>query len=408
MKIGLIKEGKVPCDERVLFTPFQCKELMVKYPKVKIVVQRSTIRRIKDKEYAKHGIELVDSVDDCDLLLGIKEVPVDQLVPKKTYFFFSHTTKKQKHNRELLRTLLAKNISLIDYECLLSGSGCRLLGFGRYAGIVGCYNTLYAYGQRTGSYDLKRAYKCADRSEMEAELGKVKLPANYKIVMTGEGRVANGVLEILEKLAIKRVDIEDFVYETFDEPVFAQLTYCYYNKRKDGEEFSLREFFSEPTQFESNFMIYARVADMYISCHTWHPKSPFIFTRSDAKRSDFKIKIVGDISCDIDGPIASTLRLSSIAQPLYGYDPQLESETDFNAENAITVMSIDNLPCELPRDASEDFGRQFMHKVLPYLLDKHDEECVIHRATVCKNGKLNRLYEYLSDFLYNDLNIIRV
>ena len=398
MKLGIILEGKIPKEERVLLTPQQCKEIKQNYPQIRLVVQRSRVRRFKDEEYAECGIELVDNVDDCDVLLGVKEVPTQELIKNKIYFFFSHTIKQQPHNRDLLRTLLAKNITMIDYECLTNNLGFRLIGFGRYAGIVGCYNTFYAYGKRMKSFNLKRAYECKDRAEMESELTKVKLPNDFRLVMTGDGRVANGVLEIISTLQLKRVNVTQFLSEsTFNEPVFVQLTCEDYNKRIDGEKFSLKEFFADPTPYESTFMLYACKADMYISSHYWNSKSPFIFTRSDAKSKEFKIKVIGDISCDINGPVASTLRPSTIEEPMYGYDPHFESEVNFDAENAITVMAVDNLPCELPKDASEDFGDEFIKKVLPHLFN-NDKERVLERATICTNGELNKFFEYLSDY----------
>jgi saccharopine dehydrogenase (NAD+, L-lysine forming) len=405
LKIGIIKEGKIPKDERTPFSPQQCQEIKQNYPQIRLVVQRSRVRRFKDEEYAECGIELVDNVDDCDVLLGVKEVPTQELIKNKIYFFFSHTIKQQPHNRDLLRTLLAKNITMIDYECLTNNLGFRLIGFGRYAGIVGCYNTFYAYGKRMKSFDLKRAYECKDRAEMESELTKVKLPNDFRLVMTGDGRVANGVLEIISKLQLKRVNVTQFLNEsTFNEPVFVQLTCEDYNKRKDGEKFSLKEFFADPTPYESTFMLYAYKADMYISSHFWNSKSPYIFTRSDVKSKDFKIKVIGDISCDINGPVASTLRPSTIEEPLYGYDPHLESEVNFDAENAITVMAVDNLPCELPRDSSEDFGREFMSKILPHLLNG-DTENILERATICKNANLSSNHKHLIDFVNKGISI---
>ncbi len=397
MKIGVIKEGKTPTDERVPLSPTQCKEIVEKFPTVKLVVQKSAVRRFQDKEYAQNGIEIVDSVDDCDVLMGVKEVPVDQLIPNKTYFYFSHTTKKQPYNRNLLKAMIAKNITMVDYEGLTNANGLRLIGFGKYAGIVGCYNTFYAYGKKSGSYDLKRAYQCFDRKEMEAELPKIQLPNNYKIVITGGGRVAHGTIDILEKIGIKQVSPNEIISNSFNEPVFAQLMVDDYNKKLDGQDFIREDFYNDPSPFKSDFMRFAKVADMYISCHFWSSKSPFIFSREDAKSPDFNIKIVGDISCDIDGPVACTLRPSTIKEPLYGYCPEKESEVDFNEENAITVMAVDNLPCELPKDASADFGREFIDKILPHLIS--DTENVIDRATICKNGDLTAHHEFLRDYV---------
>jgi len=397
MKIGVIKEGKIPPDERVPLSPTQCKEIIENFPKVEIIVQKSDVRRFKDEEYQELGINVVDSVADCDVLMGVKEVPIEQLIPNKTYFYFSHTTKKQPYNRNLLKAMLAKNITMVDYEGLTNAKGLRLIGFGKYAGIVGCYNSFYAYGKKSGVYDLKRAYQCFDRAEMEAELHKIKLPNNYKIIITGGGRVAHGIIEILEKLAIKKVSPNDILNNTYNQPVYAQLLVDNYNKRKDGQPFKRSDFYKDPTPFESSFMLFAKVADMYISGHFWDSKSPFIFTREDAKSPDFKIKVIGDISCDIDGPVASTLRPSTIKEPLYGYCPEKESEVDFNDKNAITVMAVDNLPCELPKDASADFGREFIDKVLPHLIK--DTENVIDRATICKNGELTTHHEFLRDYV---------
>jgi saccharopine dehydrogenase (NAD+, L-lysine-forming) len=401
IKIGIIKEGKTPPDERVPFSPEQVNFINSNITNVKIVVQESDVRRYKNEEYQNQGIELVENLDSCNVLMGIKEVPIADLIPNKTYFFFSHTIKKQTYNRKLLIELLNKKIAMVDYETLVDKNGSRLIGFGRYAGIVGCYNTFYAYGKRTGSFDLKRAYQCFDKEEMLNELTKVKLPNDYKIVMTGGGRVANGIIEILEKLNIQKVKPTDFLSNTYIYPVYTQLFPEDYNKRIDNQPFTVREFFADASGFESNFMQYAKVADMYMSGHFWAKGSPFIFTREDAKSPDFKIKVVGDISCDVDGPVACTIRASSIAEPIYGYLPSSETETSIDNPKSITVMAVDNLPCELPKDASKDFGREFIDKILPHLIN--DTEHVIERATICKNGDLTPRFEYLRDYVNGEV-----
>ncbi|MBL4592269.1 MAG: alanine dehydrogenase [Flavobacteriales bacterium] len=406
MKIGIIKEGKTPPDERVPLSPTQCKEIMDNFPSVDLVVQNSDVRRFKASEYEALGVKMVDSVDDCDVLLGVKEVPINQLIPNKTYFYFSHTTKKQDYNRNLLIAMIEKNIAMVDYEGLTNEKGVRLIGFGKYAGIVGCYNSFYAYGKRTGNYDLKRAYLCEDRAEMESEFSKVVLPPDYKIVLSGTGRVAKGAGEIMEKLNIKRVSPKEFLEQTFTEPVYTSLLPVDCHLRKDGEPFVKQEYYDDPTHFECTFMDYAKVADMYIACHFWDSRAPFIFTREDAKSPDFKIKVVGDISCDIDGPVACTLRPSTIKDPLYAYHPQSETESDCDwasceDEGDICVMAVDNLPCELPKDASIDFGREFIDKVLPHLID--DKEGVIDRATICKGGDLTPHHEFLRNYINGEV-----
>ena len=401
MKIGVILEGKNPPDERVPLSPSQCKEIINRFPSVDLVVQKSNVRRFKSSEYDELGVEVVDFVDDCDVLLGVKEVPINQLIPNKTYFYFSHTTKKQPYNRDLLKAMLDKNIAMVDYEGLTDISGTRLIGFGKYAGVVGCYNSFYAFGQRTGAYNLKRAYLCEDRVEMEGELKKIQIPNNFKITITGGGRVALGAMEILDKMSIKKVSPKDILNNSYDEPVYAQLLCDSYNKRNDNQPFTRQEFYNDPTDYRSDFMKFAKISDMYIACHYWNSKSPFIFTREDVKSEDFNIKVVGDISCDIDGPVATTLRPSTIAEPLYGYDPISESEVSINDNKSITVMAVDNLPCELPKDASADFGREFIDKILPHLVN--DKENVINRATICKDGDLTKRYEYLRDYVNGEL-----
>lgn len=397
MKIGVIREGKNPPDERVPLSPEQCLEIAKNYPEINLVVQSSNVRRYKDNEYTNLGVKVVDSVNDCDILIGVKEVPIKDLIDNKTYFYFSHTIKKQPYNRNLLLEMLNKNITMVDWETLTNKKGIRLIGFGKYAGIVGCYNTFYAYGKKTDTFHLKRAYQCEDRSEMEAELPKVKLPNNFKIVMSGGGRVGTGIIEILEKLNIRKVSAKEILNETFNEPVYAQLLVDDYYKKPDGSSFKRTEVYNHPERFESDFMKFAKVADIYISGHFWDEDAPFIFSREDAKSPNFNIKVVGDVSCDIDGPVACTLRPSTIADPIYGYNPQTETETSFDDKNAITVMAVDNLPCELPKDASSDFGREFIDKVLPHLIN--DSEEVIKRATICKDGDLMPEYEYLRDYV---------
>lgn len=396
LKIGIIRERKNPPDERVAFSPEQCAKLQAS-PNIDLLIEKSPIRRFRNEEYKKLGLHLSENLSDRQVLFGVKEVPIDALMENKTYFFFSHTIKKQEYNKNLLRAILEKKITLIDYECLVDDKGVRLAAFGRYAGIVGCYNAFYAYGMRNGSFQLKRAHLCSDRNEMERELKKLKLPA-IKIVITGRGRVAGGALEIMEKAGIEQVKPKDFLNKSFNGPVFTQLDVTDYNKQKDGKPAVMKEFFENPKPYVSDFMPYAKVSDVYIACHFWKRDSPFIFTREDAKSPDFKIRTIADISCDIDGPVASTIRASTIANPLYGYEPNAEKEVAFDDPNAITVMAIDNLPCELPRDSSQEFGSDLIQEVMPALFNG-DKDNILKRATITKNGKLTRAYKYLDSWV---------
>jgi saccharopine dehydrogenase (NAD+, L-lysine-forming) len=398
MKIGIIRERKVPVDKRVPLIPDQAKELMQIFPQVKVVAETSDIRCFKDQEYEDVGIEVVDDISDCDILMGVKEVPVDALVPDKTYFFFSHTIKQQPYNRELLRSILKKNITLIDYEALTDKDGIRLVAFGRYAGIVGAYNGLLTYGKRYNLFGLRRAHECFDLEDMKREYEKVKFPA-IKIALTGGGRVARGAMEVLNAIGIRKVTPAAFVKEQFDEPVYTQLNTRDYTKAKSGEPFKRSEFYSNPALYENDFLKYAREADLLIAGAYWAPAAPVLFTREDILSPDFKIKVVADITCDIEGSIPSTKKPTTIDDPCYDYNPSDDTvEPAFKEEGNITVMAVDNLPCELPRNASEDFGRELVDNVLPNLI-KEDKDDIIKRATVTKDGKLTQHFSYLKDYV---------
>ncbi len=398
MKVGIIREGKTPPDKRVPLSPEQCALVKKQYPNIELVVQPSPIRKFQDDEYRENGIELQEDLSDCDVLFGVKEVPLDMLIPNKTYFFFSHTFKLQPYNAKLLRAILDKKIRLVDYEVIKDENGKRLIGFGRYAGIVGCYNGIRTYGLKHHLYSLKPAHLCDDRVEMEAELNKVKLPANTKLVLTGFGRVGHGARETLAKLGMREVSKEAFLEETFDEAVFTHLNTEDYNRRKSDGGFDKSEFYRDPSGYESCFMPYASAADMYIPCHYWSEGSPFIFTRSDMKKQEWKISVVADISCDIDGPVASTIRPSTIADPIYGYDPATESEVDFQQTDAIAVMAVDNLPCELPKDASADFGNELIKHVLPALFGDDPTDIIGRASETNLNGELTPKFAYLQEY----------
>ncbi|MGY8955154.1 MAG: NAD(P)-dependent oxidoreductase [Flavobacteriales bacterium] len=397
MKIGVLKEEKVPADKRVPLTPKQCRLLLDTYPDIEISVKSSAIRCFSDAMYIAEGIDVVDDLNDCDVLIGVKEVPKESLIANKTYLYFSHTIKEQFYNRELLLKMIELNISMVDYEVLRNKQGKRLLGFGRYAGIVGAYNGFLTYGLKSGKYNLKEAHNCEDRIEMESEMSKIKL-SNEKIIVTGNGRVGNGIMEIMEKSNIREVSKLEFIQDTFNEAVYVHLNTMDYNVKKDGSITVKQEFYSNPELFKSSFMDYAIHADIFIAGHYYSTGSPFLFTREDAKSPDFNLKVVADVSCDINGPVACTIKPSTIANPIYGYDKQSEQKINFRDEGAIAVMAVDNLPCELPKDASEDFGNEMLAKIIPSLLISDDEQ-IIANATICKAGDLTPNFEYLRNYV---------
>ncbi len=397
MKFAIIKERKNPPDKRVVLPPEACKSLLKTFPEMEIKIESSEGRTFTDYEYTKKGLEITNDVNDCDVMLGVKEVPIDALIANKKYFFFSHTIKKQPYNRDLLLAILDKNIELYDHEVITNKKEIRVVAFGRYAGIVGAYNGIRTYGLKTKSFILPKAVNLIDQKDLIAELQNITLP-NIKIVLTGKGRVSNGAKEMLDGMHIKEVSVDEYLSQDFNESVYTQIDVLDYNKRKDGKVIDMYDFFNNPTEYVGDFMRFARVSDVYIACHFYGTGAPYIYTRNDAKSQDFKIKVVADISCDIDGPVASTIRSSTIANPIYGYHPIDEKEVDYLNDGAIAVMAVDNLPNELPKDASIGFSESFIEYVIPAFFN-NDQDGVLERARMTQNGKLTKRFSYLQDYV---------
>jgi alanine dehydrogenase len=397
MKFAIIKERKNPPDRRVVFSPTELASVKHLFPNATFKVEASNIRVFSDEAYKMKGFEVTDDVSDCDVMIGVKEVPISALIPNKKYFFFSHTIKKQPYNRELLNAILKKNIELYDHETITKKNGARLIGFGRYAGIVGAYNGFRAWGLKYKSWNLPKANALTDQLALIEQLNTLKLP-NIKIVLTGSGKVAAGAQEMLDAMHIKEVSVEDYLSQTFNEPVYCKIDVLDYNKRIDGKVINNSDFFNNPQDYVSNFLRFAKVSDYYIAGHFYGYGAPYLYTRQDVKQSDFNIKVVADVSCDINGPVATTLRASTIENPFYGYDPQTASEIDYNDDKAIVVMAVDNLPCELPKDASEGFGELFKEYVIPAFFNG-DREGILSRAKMTENGKLTKRFAYLQGYI---------
>lgn len=397
LKIGIIREGKVPPDARVPLNPSHCAQAQKEFP-VKVLVQPSAGRCFTDTEYTQAEIAMSEEVQGCDVLLGVKEVPIDMLIPGKTYFFFSHTIKEQSYNRKLLKAILAKNIRMIDYEVLTDEQGQRLIAFGKFAGMVGAHNALWTYAQRTGSFQLKRMKDCKDYAEAIDMYKRTPWPV-VKIVLTGSGRVGMGSAVVLRDMGIREVDPIEFLMENFKEPVFTILHSEDYVARKDRHHFDKPRFHSHPEEYYSIFEPYFQVADILINGIFWDNRAPAFFTKADMRRPDFRIRVIADVTCDIAplSSIPSTLKASTIADPVFGYDPFTESECAPYQEHCIDVMSIDNLPNELPRDASTAFGSMFIHRILPEFFK--EKSAVLERATIAENGKLTPRYAYLQNYV---------
>jgi saccharopine dehydrogenase (NAD+, L-lysine-forming) len=397
MKIGVIREGKTPADSRVTLTPAQCKQVAEDFP-VSITVKPATGRCYTNKEYEELEIPMANDLSDCDVLMGVKEVPIEQLQSSKTYFFFSHTIKKQSYNRDLLRACIERDIKLLDYEALTNLKGQRLIAFGKFAGMVGAHNGLMTYGWRTGDFDLPRMNEMHDYAAAVELYKTVKFPS-MKIVLTGTGRVSSGAAQVLGDMGIRKVSPEDFLSNNYQEAVYTQLSCRDYAAHKEDKDFVNQHFYDNPTEYKSIFAPYTEHADLMINGIYWDNQAPAFFTQEEMTKDSFNIKVIADVTCDIApiSSIPSTIDSSTIADPIFGFDPKTGKKAKPFGKGIVDMMTIDNLPNELPRDASYSFGNQFITNILPELLNSDSD--VIKRATVTENGDLGSHFEYLREYL---------
>jgi len=397
MKFGIIKERKNPPDRRVVFSPNELTKLKQTYHDATVEVESSDIRIFSDVQYKSMGITVTDDVSGCDVLFGVKEVPVDNLIPNKAYFFFSHTIKKQPYNQKLLKAILEKNIELYDHETIVDDQNRRLIGFGKYAGMVGVYNGIRAFGIKFELFKLPKAETLAGKDALIMHLKRINLPA-LKFVVTGTGKVGSGAKEILDAIKVKEITVENYLTKNYSQPVYVQLDVLEYNKRIDGEVIDFKDFVAHPDQYVSDFEKFTKVSDIYFAGHFYATGAPMILTKEMLNASDCKLKVVADISCDVNGPIACTLRSSTIEEPIYGYFPLEDREVEVFHPAAVVVMAVDNLPCEIPKDASEGFGEQFMEHVIPAFFNG-DKDGILQRAKITENGKLTERFAYLQDYV---------
>jgi saccharopine dehydrogenase (NAD+, L-lysine-forming) len=393
--IGLIREGKIPADNRVALTPAQCRWMKQHRPDVKVVVQTCSTRCFSDEEYRKAGIEVMEDMGGCDILMGIKEVPVDMLIANKTYLFFSHTKKKQPHNQQLLQAILAKNITLIDYECLEHEDGQRIIGFGFFAGVVGAHNGIMAYGNRTKKYSLPRVMESKDYRSLIHHYFGLRLP-NIKIAITGSGRVAHGVIEVMNLMGIHEVEPDEYLKRSFPYAVYAQLKGADLYTHKELNTYKRDHFHEHANEYRSRFLPYTKCTDVLMNGIYWDKNIPRLFETTDIDEG-FSIETIADITDDEHGSIPINIGDQTIENPVYGVDRKTLTKTKPYLATSIDMMAVGNLPNELPRDASSYFGEQLLKYVLEDLLKGGSD--IISRATMVKDGKLTEEYGYLSDYV---------
>lgn len=395
LKLGLIREGKSPADNRVALTPAQCKWIHKNSAEVKVIVQSSPDRCFSDREYRIAGAEVKEDISECDILFGIKEVPKDQLIANKTYLFFSHTKKAQPHNRELMHAMVKKNITLIDYECLTHEDGQRIIGFGFFAGIVGGHNGMMAYGTRTGAFHLGRVSEVEDYRELIHTYFGLKLP-QLKIAVTGSGRVAHGVLEIMNLMGIHEVEPFDFLHKQFEYPVYVHLKGRDLYERKDDGTYNRENFHHHPEEYKCSFSPFVKQADILLNGVYWDKQIAPLFSVDEFKSNDFRIQTIADITNDTNGSIPVNIGDSTIQEPVYGVDKISLQKTAPYLSSSVDIMAVGNLPNELPRDASRYFGEQLIKYVLEDLVKGSSP--VLTRATMLKNGVLTEEYSYLKEY----------
>ncbi len=398
MKIGIISEKKIPNDNRSPLSPEQCSEIQT-LTLHDIVVQTSKTRCFSDEEYIDAGIKVVSTVEDCDLLIGVKEVPVQYLISNKSYMFFSHTIKKQARNRSLLQQILMKQIRLIDYERLTDENGHRLIGFGHFAGMVGAHNGLMTYGSRTGLFALDRMCSFLHYADVKVFYKDIKWPA-IKIVLTGSGRVGSGAARVLDDMGIQKVAPRDFLNTDYSKAVYTQLSSSDYIRCKNDGSFEKSDFYQHPERYEAYFNPFYTAADIFINGIFWNRRAPAFFTIEEMQKPDFKIKVIADVTCDLapESSVPSTIRPSTILEPVYGFNPHTGKEEDAFQPHCIDVMAIDNLPNELPRDASRAFGEMFLNPILGEL-DNPDSALIKRASLTSRDGELTEPYHYLQDFV---------
>lgn len=398
--IGIIRESRND-ENRTPLVPEHIKKYKESNPNINFIIQPSNSRCFSDEEYELCGAKINENLNECSIIFGVKEIDPNILINNRTYLFFSHTFKinKQqknieKHKKDLLLSILNKKITLIDYENIRGKNGTRCLGFGRFAGIVGCYNTLNLLLKVLGKQSLASAYKINDYERLVLNLKNLYFPKT-KILVTGDGRVAKGVIELLNLTNIKAVSKKDFLEKKFDQPIFCNLETKDYVTNNSSTNFNLEHFIDNPQDYSSSALQYLKETDILISAHYWDPSSPKIFENEDLKDLQ-NLKIVGDITCDINGSVPTTIRSTTIEEPNYWIERYTLKEIDEN-NDGIAVMAVDNLPSELPRDSSTEFSEGIIKEVLPFLLKEDDGR--ILNGTITTDGSFLEKYNYLNDYI---------
>jgi alpha-aminoadipic semialdehyde synthase len=428
--VGILRETK-GFEHRAPLVPSDVEWLVDRG--VKVEVESSSNRIFKDQEYKKNGARIVKKIEEASLLAGIKEPRVHELHSRKIYLVFSHTAKGQKQNMPLLKSCLKKNITLIDYEKIVDLYGARLVYFGRFAGICGMVDSLHYLGRKldwkgiANPFSLiKPAYRYDSLDilketllEINEYIRKKGFPdelSPFVIGITGHGNVSRGAQEILDlfrPVEIHPRNMMEFIkHQKKQRHRVYKMVFLREEKfrSREGRGFYFEEYLRNPKKFESNMDLYIPYINILIHTAYWDNKFPRLVTKKMindlSKKEPFRLEFIGDLSCDIKGSIEITYKSTSPDKPSFTYDPGRKRFIDGHKSKGVTVFAVDNLPAELPGDASDDFSgliRDYVYQIAVHGINDITNHMAIpaeiRNAVVTQNGRLTKNSGYLKKYI---------
>ncbi len=428
-KLGIIKETKNKWERRVPLNPQAVQELIQKG--FEVIVQPSKIRIYKDEEYSSVGAKLSSDLSECDFIIGVKEIPINDLIPEKPHLFFSHTIKGQDYNIPLLQKILDDKITLFDYEKIENNQNRRLVFFGKFAGYAGMVDTLHGLGQRLmqqfnietpflkvkHSYQYESVQDAIDQIKIIGEeIKKNGLPAEitpFNIFLLGYGHVSQGCQEILTALPIVKISpaqLEENSPNYENNKIYLSVfKEEHLVERKDGAKFDLLDYFKNNGKYKSRLQIYLQYCSVYMNAIYWNLQCPVFLPNSYLNKiqdKNPKLIIIGDITCDIEGSVQATIKETCPDNPVFIYNAKTGKETDGYKGEGFAVMAVDNLPCEFPKEASDCFSESLMPFIEQMLNNDYSKPIIdsdlpdeIKSACIAHQGKLEDNFKYLKECL---------
>lgn len=432
--IGIRREDKNKWERRVPLIPEHVKELRENHA-IDVTLQPSSIRIFPDNEFIQAGAKIQEDLSDCPIIFAVKEIPLDFFQPGKTYIFFSHTIKGQKKNMPMLKRMMQLGCNLIDYEKVADEKGRRLIFFGRHAGLAGMIDTLWALGKRLTWEDthnpfseIRNAYKYKSLAEAKESISRVGeriikdgLPESLTPLIfgvAGYGNVSTGAQEILDLLPFQQISPEEIF--SLVKQLESSKNHIYKAVFKEehmvepispADYFDLQDYYNHPQKYQSRFESYIPHLTVLVNCIYWDEHYPRLVTKKFLRKlyteEEYpRLRVIGDISCDVEGSIGCTVKTTEPDNPIYVYNPLKEQVTDGHQGKGVVILAVDNLPCEISREASLDFS----HVLKPFIpqiakadfsVDLH--ECAlppsIKNAVIVYHGELTPDYVYLQSFL---------